>query len=553
MEHLPAHHEHEDVPGTILLVDIAHDSNISAQRKGIVLQPQPSTDPNDPLNRSQRWKNLNVGMVCLYTFAIGICTAAQFSIMTQISESQRVSLADLNLGTGLMQLMQGWANLLWQPVAMTYGRRPVYLVTIIFSIGPVLWVPLAHGASQWYAHRILLGVFCSSVESLPELSVQDLFFAHERGNYMALYTFVLFGSNFIAPFLAGFIADGLNWKWVMYLATIFLGICALILFFFMEDTIYFRNTTESGAQRYEIIPPDDNGEPGTLTAERLQTGSASTLGENGIDTGLKPRRRRLALATILPGRPTHKQMALKSWQSIKIPFFFPNILWCGLLYGSNLALYSVINATMSSILGSSPYNFPPTMVGVSYLSPFVFGGAASIWAGKMSDALAIKLAKRNGGVREPEHRLWGLLLSAPIAAGGLLMWGVGASHGAHYMVLVIGIGITTFGVVCASAISLAYAVDCFKEMAGESFVSINIIRNTIGFGFSYAITPWIEAVGLRNCFISVSLISFFCTYTFLGVIIWGKTWRRTSAERYWQFVAKKERWPTLSSGLISQG
>ncbi|KAJ5952234.1 Major facilitator superfamily domain general substrate transporter [Penicillium vulpinum] len=537
MEHLPERHQHEDVPGTILLVDVAHDNNLSGQRKGIVLQPQPSTDPNDPLNRSQRWKNLNIGMVCLYTFAIGICTAAQFSIMTQISESQKVSLADLNLGTGLMQLMQGWANLLWQPIAMTYGRRLVYLVTIVFSIGPVLWVPLAHGASQWYAHRVLLGLFCSSVESLPELSVQDIFFAHERGNYMALYTFVLFGSNFIAPFLAGFIADGLNWKWVMYLATIFLGICALILFFFMEDSIYFRNTVESGVQQYEIIPADDNGEQGTTATERLETRAATTLGETIMSTDLKPRRRRLALVTMLPGRPTHKQMAMKSWQSIKIPFYFPNILWAGLLYGSNLALYSVINATISSILGSTPYNFPPTMVGVAYLSPFVFGGAASLWAGKISDSLAITLAKRNGGVREPEHRLWGLLLSAPIAAGGLLMWGVGASQEAHYMVLIIGIGVTTFGVVCASAISLAYAVDCFKEMAGESFVSINIIRNTIGFSFSYAITPWIEAVGLRNCFISVSLISFFCTYTFLGVVVWGKSWRRMSADRYWQFVA----------------
>ncbi|KAK4870519.1 hypothetical protein LT330_004867 [Penicillium expansum] len=457
--------------------------------------------------------------------------------MKQISESQRVSLADLNLGTGLMQLMQGWANLLWQPVAMTYGRRLVYLVTIICSIGPALWVPLAHGASQWYAHRILLGLFCSSVESLPELSVQDLFFAHERGNYMALYTFVLFGSNFTAPFLAGFIADGLGWQWVMYLATVFLGICSLILFFFMEDTIYFRKTTECRAQQYEIVPADDNEEPEITTTERLETETATALGRTGIPTGLKFRRRRLALATILPSRPTHKQMASKSWQSLKIPFFFPNILWAGLLYGSNLALYSVINATISSILGSSPYNFPPTMVGVAYLSPFVFGGAASVWAGKISDSLAIKLAEHNGGVREPEHRLWGLLVSAPIAAGGLVMWGVGASQGAHYMVLIIGIGVTTFGVVCASAISLAYAVDCFKEMAGESFVSINIIRNTIGFSFSYAITPWIEAVGLRNCFISVSFISFFCTYSFVVVVIWGKSWRRMSAERYWQFVA----------------
>lgn len=355
---------------------------------------------------------------------------------------------------------------------------------------------------------------------------------------MALYTFVLFGSNFIAPFLAGFIADGLNWEWVMFLATILLGICSLVIFLFLDETIYFRKTTESDVQ-YEVVPTEDHRKPGTIPTGPLETEEITTSREVNATTYLEPRQRTLALITKLPGRPTHQQMAMKSWQSVKIPFYFPNILWCGLLYGSNLALYSVINATISSILSSSPYNFRPTMVGVAYLSPLVFGGAASLWAGKFSDSLAITLAKRNGGVREPEHRLWGLLVSAPIAAGGLLMWGVGASQNAHYMVLILGIGITTFGVVCASAISLAYAVDCFKEMAGESFVSINIIRNTIGFGFSYAITPWIESVGLRDCFISVSLISFFCTYTFLGVVLWGKSWRKMSAERYWQYVAEE--------------
>ncbi|KAL3489805.1 major facilitator superfamily domain-containing protein [Aspergillus germanicus] len=483
MENLPLQHVPDNVPGTILLVNLTDGSHTHAQRGEIVLQPQPSTDLTDPLNRSRGWKSLNIGMV----------------------------IGDLNLGTGLMQIMQGWCNLIWQPIAMTYGRRLVYVLTVVLSIGPVVWVPLGHGAGQWYAHRIILGVLCSSVEALPELSVQDLFFAHERGHYIALYAFVLFGSNFIAPFVAGFIADGAGWEWVMYFATIFLAVCSVIIFFFLEETIYFRKATESVEVVYaaDAAKKDDASEHNDQPATSA-SGCHGT--EAGTATPRKPRLQKLALVTKLPSRPTHNQMAWQVWQSLTIPIFFPNILWAGLLYG--------------------PYNSRPTMVGVAYLSPFVFGGAASIWAGKLADHLAIKLAERNGGVREAEHRLWILSVSALRASGGMLMWGVGASQEAHYMVLIIGIGITTFDVVCASAISLAYATDCFEAMAGESFVSIMIIRNTIGFAFSYAITPWIDAMGLRGCFISVSLISFFCTYTFLAVIFWGKSWRRLSAKRY---------------------
>lgn len=32
---------------------------------------------------------------------------------------------------------------------------------------------------------------------------------------MGLYAFMLAGSNFLAPVLAGFINDGQNWKWVL--------------------------------------------------------------------------------------------------------------------------------------------------------------------------------------------------------------------------------------------------------------------------------------------------------------------------------------------------
>jgi MFS family permease len=233
-------------------------------------------------------------------------------------------------------------------------------------------------------------------------------------------------------------------------------------------------------------------------------------------------------------------MFLKSWRSLKIIVLFPNILWVGLLFGTNIGWYSVMNATMSLILSAAPYNFSPRMIGVAYLSPLVGGGVACVWAGKVSDMLVLYLAKRNKGIREPEQRLWGLALSAIMSTCGLLMWGVGASQSAHYMVLIIGIGVMTFGVVSACAISLAYSVDCFKEIHGESFVSIMVIRNTIGFCFSYAITPWIESVGLRNCFISVSIISFVCTNSFLLMVFFGKSLRRACAERYWRYVAAEK-------------
>jgi hypothetical protein len=49
----------------------------------------------------------------------------------------------------------------------------------------------------------------------------------------------------------------------------------------------------------------------------------------------------------------------------------------------------------------------------------VFG---CLWAGIAADKLAIYLARRNGGVREPEQRLWPLAIAGIFSAAGLITW-----------------------------------------------------------------------------------------------------------------------------------
>jgi hypothetical protein len=67
-----------------------------------------------------------------------------------------------------------------------------------------------------------------------EVSVPDLFFAHDRGTSMGIYAFLLFGSHFLAPYVKSIFSTGLfhsvltinrlfagwidvynGWRWVM--------------------------------------------------------------------------------------------------------------------------------------------------------------------------------------------------------------------------------------------------------------------------------------------------------------------------------------------------
>ena len=358
---------------------------------------------------------------------------------------------------------------------------------------------------------------------------------------------ILFGGNALAPLLAGLITNGLGWRAAIWFGTIVLAVTTIIIMFTLEETMYFRQTIEGfddgiPAQDVHefIVPPSKNDGTNPMAAVEEKTISAPlsppspVLGQ--IYQTPRTYKQKLHLFRDLAGRPSVKQMFVMMYRPLTLVFHFPNIVWAGFLYGTNLSWYAVCNGTMSLILSGSPYNFSPSMVGVAYVSPFIGSVVGALWAGWIGDKIALFLARRNGGIREPEHRLWILTVSGLVGGGGFLLWGIGAANNMHFMVLIIGIGMVMSCVVVGGSTALAYTIDCFKEISGESVILVQVIRNTMGFGFSYGITPWIESQGLVKTFVAVAALSIFCNLTFLALVFWGKKLRRMSAKKYWELI-----------------
>lgn len=538
----------DDVPGTVRLVDIASQATSAlhdASHRDIILVPQPSTDPNDPLNWTDRRKHLAVSMAYLYVLGTGIATSLQYSVLADITKDTGISTADLVQGTGVMFLFFGYACLLWQPLALTYGRRGVYLTSMLLTVPMMVWTAYSTSASEWFGHRVLIGIIVSPIESLCEVTVFDLFFAHNRGTYMGLYVFILFGSNFLAPLVAGWFNDAYGWRWTMHFGAMICAVCFVIMFFFMEETIYFRQSpvegreidfNVSGNASLQDKDNTNNSEKDTPTtkASSMETSvrDASTINQS-INSGW----RKYSFFKAIPGRPSNMDMLRMVYRPVIMVFRFPTVAWAGFLYGINLAWYNVLNGTASPVLTSAPYNWTAALVGCVYTGPIIGAAIASLWSGNVADWVALRLARRNKGIREPEQRLWVLTVSGVISAAGLIVWGVGAAHNIHWVGLVFGLGMLTFGCVTGGSMAVSYNVDCFKEIAGETTVSIMLIRNTIGFGFSYAITPWWTTQGLQNCFITAAMISIACTSTFLIMIKYGKRIRRWSIPAYRKYMA----------------
>ncbi len=104
------------------------------------------------------------------------------------------------------------------------------------------------------------------------------------------------------------------------------------------------------------------------------------------------------------------------------------------------------------------------------------------------------------------------------------------------MGLMFALAFLNFGLVVGATTSLAYNVDCFKDISGETLILVIIIRNTMGYGMAYGITPWLDASGLQHTFIGTAFLYLGCTFSFLIMMIWGRRLRKMSAKRYWRFV-----------------
>ncbi|KAH3671164.1 hypothetical protein OGAPHI_000875 [Ogataea philodendri] len=521
----------EAIPGTVHLVD--YGTEVGEAIKEVVLSPTPNTlDPNnEPLLWNRNRKYLSLFCVIVYTYAVGVTSAAIYSVLENIVDNTNLTLDNLNQGTGCAFLFYGWGCVFWQALALQYGKRPVYLFTCLATALLCIWTPYTNGYSEWIGSKILTGFFGAPIESLLEISISDIYFEHERGTYMGVYALSLVTSNYMAPLVAGFIADGQGWKWVRYWCAIFDAVCFVVLFFLMEETKYSRPHISVDDEIPQTAEKTHDADALKMVAQtEVRSVQQDTDSQLPVPPG-KTYAQRLKLLDKPRPFMMHK-IIIRQFAMLR----FPGIVWAGFQYGTSLVWFNVLNATASSIYSSSPYNFSTSIIGVTYACPIIFCFIFSYYTGITGDKIRIYLARKSNGVSEPEHRLWLMLLYLIICPFALILWGVGAYHKVHWFGIVFGMGLLGGTATLGCSCSVNYVVESYRELSGQAMVPVILIRNTMSFAINYGITPWVSNQGLQNTFIAAAGISIACIGTFVPMIYTGKYWRNRTKLAYWTYL-----------------
>jgi MFS family permease len=190
---------------------------------------------------------------------------------------------------------------------------------------------------------------------------------------MGWYAWILATSNYFAPVICGFINDSMGYKWPFYFMAIFSAACFVFLFFFLEETNYVRQTVgviyAEGAQQSS----DEKTSPSTAAAAGNESEEAAFprgSSSNGGNATLQGNKKTYWQKLSLIDKPRPFLMHRRAWQILRL-IAWPVVFYSGFSYGTYLIWFNILNATSSIVLGGAPYNFKPSIVGLSYLACMV--------------------------------------------------------------------------------------------------------------------------------------------------------------------------------------
>lgn len=308
----------------------------------------------------------------------------------------------------------------------------------------------------------------------------------------------------------------------------------------------------------DALAPPKASTPGSQTAESEKTiipnipDQRNNFGDTDTESLSSSRYGREAYTTVLREQPPvpfvqtlkpfNGRLTKDKWYKVAIrPLIllsYPAVLWSSIVYACSVGWLIVISESMAVIYREEIYDFDALQTGLIYISPFIGGILGTAVAGKVSDVIVKAMARRNGGLYEPEFRL---VMAFPVAITtiiGLMGFGWSAEVRDHWMVPTAFFGIISFGCCLGSTTSITFCVDSYRQYAGEALVTLNFAKNIFhGLVFSLFVTNWMSADGPKMVYIWIGIIQLILLLFTIPMYIYGKrarmwTVRKNFMERF---------------------
>lgn len=420
------------------------------------------SDVENPRNWPSKRKWRSTAIVSIYTLLSPFAS----TMLSPAIESIDITFGNTN--QTLSSLMVSIYVLAWAlfptvvaPCSEIFGRKYVLDVGIwillIFNIA----CAVSQNLTQMIVFRFFAGVGGTSSIIIGAGVLGDLFDNDERGRAMAVYSLGPTMGPCISALISGYIVEYTSWRWCFWVLVMLNGAVAAVGFFALEET-YAPTLLQKKAQKLRKA----TGNPNLHTIYEVATGET-----------------------------TFDKFYINFTRPLTLLFTHPMVFGLGIFMAIAYGCLYILIVGFPSVW-STVYGFSKGTSGLMYLS-FLIGYLLGILSfQKFCDKLYNILTLRNNGVRKPEFRLPGLLISGIFLPVGLFWFGWAADKRQHYILVEFGAGIFAYALIGVFYCIQSYLIEMNPRFAASSIAAASIFRSFLGFAFPLFAPKMFANIGL---------------------------------------------------------
>ncbi|KAJ5542232.1 Major facilitator superfamily domain general substrate transporter [Penicillium sp. DV-2018c] len=434
----------------------AHRDYLIERHGTLELDPVPSMSPADPYNWPE-WKKLMNLILVAFHACMGTFTAAGIiPAYLDMSKDLGVSIQEVSYLTSLQIAILGGAPLFWKPLSNRYGRRPIFLISLILSLVCNVGCAKSTTYGSVAACRALVAFFIAPASAIGSAVVTETTFKKDRARYMGIWTLMITLGVPSGPFLFGFVTYRVGYHWIYWILAIINGGQFILYLFFGPETRYLGGDVEDKKSPTQIQ---------YMSVRRIDP-------------------------------------APLSWYEFVHPLTmarYPSILIPACAYAMVFLFGSVLSTVELPQLLQHKFELNAEQLGLQFLGLIIGSVLGEQMGGVLSDLWMSRRSRRIGRKAEPEFRLWLSYFGFALAIIGIIVFLVctqEAPSGRWTVSPIIGTAISAVGNQLVTTVLITYAVDCFPRESGNIGVFVTFVRQIWGFLGPFWFNAMFETAGI---------------------------------------------------------
>ncbi|KAK3044001.1 hypothetical protein LTS18_002440, partial [Coniosporium uncinatum] len=286
------------------------------------------------------------------------------------------------------------------------------------------------------------GIFASIPIGLGSAVVTDMFFKHERGLYMGLYSVTYLVGDHAAHIIGGYVATVESWRWCFFVPGFFTTILAFVFWFTVPETIYHRDALKFDPFALKQMDTESSVE----SAQYAKSTKSTVFVRNMFSIRFTP-------------HPTQKL----TWKHFLGPLkmlLHPSIVIPAIFYAAAASFGATLFVMTSAELFEESYHFDPDHTGLLLGIPLTVGSLlGELGGGRFSDWVSERRAYHRGRISLPEDRLLAIIPGAIFVPAGIIFEGFALQYHLPFTYTGMAIALSSIGVMITTTVVYAYTAE----------------------------------------------------------------------------------------------